>query len=314
MTYKKIYIVLPALLFVAMLFFSAYTPEKGDESSASNSTQRKSESFQYVTPPPLPKQLSFAGEDVPLEQFDILERFDRELIVNCYFHSQTIRFIKLAPRYFDIIEPILKKNNIPDDFKYLAVAESGFDPRAISPAGAAGIWQLLQGTARDYGLEVTTEVDERYHIEKATEAACKYLQESYEKYSNWTTVAASYNAGRKGIDRQIDRQKVNHYYDMLLSEETNRYVFRILALKTILENPESYGFNIPKNEFYTKLKTKTIEVKTSIPDFAVFANQHNTNYKMLKEMNPWLRDTKLTIQTDKTYEIKILNNKHHHQD
>lgn len=311
MIHKKRFLILPALAVLTLVLFAAYRTDNTDEKAIEPLNPKKPEMFQMVSPPPIPEQLSFAGEPVPLGQYDILERFDRELIVNCFFHSQTIRFIKLAPRYFDIIEPILEANNIPNDFKYLAVAESGFDPRALSPAGAAGFWQLLQGTARDYGLEVTAEVDERYHIEKATEAACKYLHESHERYGDWTTVAASYNAGRRGIDRQVERQKESHYYDMLLSEETNRYVFRILAIKTILESPETYGFFINKKDIYPKLKYKTIEVKSTIPDFVAFAKENNTNYKMLKELNPWLRETKLTVVSGKTYEVKILNDRHY---
>lgn len=310
MNSRKMFWLLPILVFSASVLFTAYRSDKADENIVKPLTPQKDEMFQKVTPPPVPRQVFFAGEEVPLNRFDVFERFDRELIVNCYFHSQTLRLLKMAPRYFNIIEPILKSYNIPDDFKYLAVAESGLDPRALSPAGAAGIWQLMKGTARDYALEVNDEVDERYHIEKASVAACKYLLESYIKYGDWTTVAASYNAGRNGIDRQVERQKETHYFDLLLTEETNRYVFRILVLKTILESPVEYGFQVDKKDRYPELKCKTIEVNTSIADFADFAKLHGVNYKILKDMNPWLRDTKLTVSGAKVYEIKILNEKY----
>ncbi|MGQ8335924.1 lytic transglycosylase domain-containing protein [Sunxiuqinia sp. A32] len=253
----------------------------------------------------LPDSLFFAGERVPLEYFDVKENLDREMLVNSYFHSQTIRFIKMAPRFFSIIEPILKADSIPEDFKYLALAESGFDPRAVSPAGAVGFWQFMKGTARDYGLEVNDEVDERYHIEKATQAACSYLHESYEKYGSWTMVAASYNAGRNFVGRQIERQQENNYYDLLLGEETSRYVFRIISLKLILESPQNYGFNISEDELYPIWKTTLVTIKSPVTNFADFAKEHGTNYKILKLLNPWLRETSLTNSLGKTYEIKL---------
>lgn len=295
---------------IAGIVFTSYRMDTDDEKAVEPLAQKRKEVFQQVMPPPIPDQLYFAGEEVPLDNFDVMESLDRELIVNTFFHSQTFRFIKLAPRYFSVIEPILKKNNIPDDFKYLALAESGFDPRAVSPAGAVGLWQLMEGTARDYGLEVNKEVDERYHIEKSTEAACKYLLESFFKYGNWTTVAASYNAGRRGIDRQVERQKETHYYNLLLGDETSRYVFRIIALKTILDAPEAYGFFVNKNEFYPELKYKIVEVNTPIASLADFAQELGINYKILKIMNPWLRDTFLTNTNKKTYEIKVLKGKY----
>jgi membrane-bound lytic murein transglycosylase D len=307
---RKIKIILLVVIVLTGVVFTSYRRELPDDKTSAPAQQKRKENFQQVMPPPIPQKLNFAGEEVPLENFDVIESLDRELIVNSYFHSQTIRFIKLSPRYFPIIEPILKKYNIPDDFKYLALAESGFDPRAVSPANAVGIWQLLAGTAKDYGLEVNNEVDERYHIEKSTEAACKYLLESYAKYNNWVTVAASYNVGRRGIDRQVERQKETHYYNLLLNEETSRYVFRILALKTILENPEDYGFYVSKNELYPELKYSIIQVNTPIPNLAVFAQDNGINYKVLKIMNPWLRDAFLNNPNKKTYEIKILKGKY----
>lgn len=253
----------------------------------------------------LPAEVSFAGEPMPLDRFYVKEALDRELLSNAYFHSQTIRFIKMAPRYFSIIEPILKKNGIPDDFKYLAVAESSLNPRAISPARAAGFWQLMKGTAQDYGLEINAEVDERYHLEKSTEVACKYLKNAYKKFGNWTMVAASYNRGMTGVQRQIDRQKEENYYDLLITTETARYVYRIVALKLILENPEKYNFYISDDEKYPVVPTRKVEIKGSVANFADFAHQHGVSYKMLKDFNPWLRENKLTYSGRKRYWVEI---------
>ncbi|WP_372773505.1 lytic transglycosylase domain-containing protein [Mangrovibacterium sp.] len=253
----------------------------------------------------LPQKLSFMDEAVPLHYIDVRESLDRELLVNSYFHSQTLRFLKLAPRFMDIIVPILKADTVPVDFAYLALAESGFDQRALSPAGAAGFWQFLKGTAADYGLEVSSEVDERYHLEKATHAACRYLKDSYKKYGSWTLVAASYNAGRGFMDRQLERQKETSYYDLLMGEETSRYVFRILALKLIMETPEEYGFKVKEQEKYPLWNVKTITVKGPVKDFAAFAQEHGTNYKILKMLNPWLRENYLTNAKGKTYVIKV---------
>lgn len=257
-----------------------------------------------VTGVEVPDQVRFAGEPVPLDLFDVKESLDRELLSNTYFHSQTIRLIKLANRYFPQIEPVLRSNLVPDDFKYLVVAESGFS-QAVSPAGAVGFWQLLKGTAQDYGLEVGKEVDERYHVSRATEAACQYLIASYQKYGNWTMTAASYNAGRRGMDRQIQRQKKENYYDLLLNEETARYLYRVLAFKLIFEDPASYGFHIPENDLYPLIPSYTVMVDSTVADFADFAREHGTNYKILKYMNPWLRDTKLTITGGRAYEVTI---------
>ena len=257
------------------------------------------------TPVELPEKLTFAGEKVPMEYYDVRENLDRELLSTVYFHSQTIRYIKNAPRYFSVIEPILKSNGIPEDFKYLCVAESGFDPRAVSPAKAVGLWQILESSAKENGLEINGEVDERYHIEKSTEAACRILKSAYLKFGSWSLVAASYNGGRAFLDRQITNQKVNSYYDLLFGEETTRYVFRILALKLVMENPEEYGFQVEKNQLYPIIETKTIEVNGPVTDWASFAIEKGINYKILKMFNPWLRETFLKNPTRKTYILKI---------
>ena len=271
------------------------------ESGRSDNTQFNIE-FAAVE---IPDTVSFSGEPMPLERFDIKESLDRELLSNAYFHSQTIRFIKLAPRYFSIVEPILKEKGIPDDFKYLAVAESNLDPRAVSPANAVGFWQFLKSTAQEYGLEVSSEIDERYHVEKATYAACDYLLDSYKKYENWTLVAASYNRGMTGIQKQLTRQKVSDYYDLLLNSETQRYVYRIVALKLILQNPESYNFVVTEEEKYPIIPTKNVEILGKVGNFADFAIKHGISYKTLKDFNPWLRENYLTNTSNKKYVVKI---------
>lgn len=277
------------------LLESSTYPEQAPEAPAKH----------YYSAVEVPDSLTFAGEKVPLEYFDVYESLDRELLVNSYFHSQTLRFMKMAPRFFSIIEPILKADSIPEDFKYLALAESGFDPKAVSPAGAVGFWQFMKGTARDYGLEVSGEVDERYHIEKSTHAACAYLHESYKKYGSWTLVAATYNAGRSFVGRQLERQQETDYYDLLLGEETGRYVFRILALKLVMEAPQKYGFDVKEDEQYPVWNTKTVSISGPVANFADFAQEHQTNYKILKMLNPWLRESYLTNKSGKTYGIKL---------
>ena len=257
------------------------------------------------TPVELPSKLSFAGEEVPMQYYDVRENLDREILSTVYFHSQTIRYIKNAPRYFSIIEPILKSNGIPEDFKYLCVAESGFDVRAISPAKAVGLWQLIESVAKESGLEVNTEVDERFNIEKSTQVACRIFKSNYLKFGSWSLVAASYNSGRTFIDRQITQQRVKSYYDLQFGEETTRYVFRILAFKLVMEEPGKYGFGISKDQLYPIIETKTIQVNRPVADWATFAIENGINYKILKMFNPWIRETFLKNPTMKTYTLKI---------
>lgn len=254
---------------------------------------------------PFPKELDFAGESVPVNKSYVRESYDREILINTYWQSQTLLLIKRANRYFPVIEPILKEQGIPDDFKYLALIESGLMPRIVSPAGAAGIWQFMQSAAKEYGLEVNKEIDERYHLEKSTVAACRYLKKSYEKYGSWSLAAASYNAGPAGINTQLGKQKIDNYYDLLLGEETGRYVFRILAIKNIMEDPQSYGFYLTPDNLYQPIAFKNIEVNGPIADFADFAKVHGVTYRELKDMNPWLRETFMTNSTGKVYTLKI---------
>jgi len=251
-----------------------------------------------------PMEIDFAGEKTPTNLADVYERLDREIITNTNYHTNSILVLKRANKIFPIIEPILAKYGIPDDFKYLAVIESSL-VNAVSPAGARGVWQFMPTTAKEKGLEVTDEVDERYHLVKSTEAACAYLLDAKEKFGNWTLAAASYNGGMAGVQRQLDKQGVSSYYDLLLTEETARYVFRILALKEIMTHPEAYGFNLPKETLYKNIPTRIIEVDSSITDFASFASEQGINYKILKLHNPWLRDNELVNKANKKYLIAI---------
>ncbi|HEY0045872.1 MAG TPA: lytic transglycosylase domain-containing protein [Flavobacterium sp.] len=252
----------------------------------------------------IPTAIDFAGEAAPLHIYDVKERFERELLVNANLDATTLLIIKRANRAFPIMEPILAQYGVPDDFKYLAVIESGL-VNAVSPAGARGVWQFMPETAKEKGMEVSATVDERYHLEKSTIAACKYLVAAKERFGNWTMAAASYNGGITGVNRQIEFQKVNNYYDLLLTDETARYVFRILALKEIMRNPAVYGFNLKPEELYQNLPVRKIEIDSSIEDLADFALKQGINYKILKNHNPWLRERKLSNVSGKRYEIEI---------
>ncbi len=252
----------------------------------------------------IPDELTFAGEAVPLDIFYVREALDRELSVNTYWHSSTLQIIKKSGRWFPVMDTILEKYGVPLDFKYLSVIESGLS-NAVSPSDAVGFWQFLKGTAKDFDLEVDREVDERYHVEKSTEAACKYLLKSYEKYGNWALVAASYNAGTSGIQRLMEKQQAGSYYDMLVAEETSRYVYRILAMKLIFENPQAYGFYIEPDEYYLPIPYHLVEVNGKIENWSDFAKDHGISYKILKYFNPWLRQTDLKNRSGRTYKIKI---------
>ena len=251
-----------------------------------------------------PTSIDFAGESAPLQITDVKERLDRELLINANLDATTALIIKRANRVFPIIEPILVKYGVPDDFKYLAVIESGLT-NAVSGSGAKGVWQFMPDTAKEKGMEVNDIVDERYHLEKSTEAACKYLLSAKEKFGSWTLAAASYNGGMTGVGKRIEEQKVDNYYDLALTEETSRYVFRILALKEIMKNPTQYGFSIFSSDLYAPIPSKKIEVDSTINDLADFAKMQGINYKILKIHNPWLRDKKLLNPTKKKYEIEI---------
>ncbi|WP_372793201.1 lytic transglycosylase domain-containing protein [Lutibacter sp.] len=271
-----------------------------------NSDKNTSEYYQ-IKALQIPENLDFAGERVPLEKPDIKERIDKELLVNTYWQSNGLLLIKRANKYFPIIEPILKKNGIPDDFKYLAVIESGLQ-NVISSAGATGFWQIMPETAKENKLEVNSNVDERYHIEKSTEVACKYLNKAKNRFGNWTLAAASYNAGMAGISNKLEAQYVSDYYDLLVADETKRYLPRIIAIKEILSNPEKYGFLFEKEDLYHEVPTKIIEVDTTITNIASFSKNLGINYMVLKLHNPWLRENTLNNSSKKLYEIKIPEN------
>jgi membrane-bound lytic murein transglycosylase D len=252
----------------------------------------------------IPKELTFAGEAVPLNLPDVRERLDKEIQINSYFHSNTIFLIKRASRWLPQIEKILEENNIPNDFKYLPLIESNL-MNVVSPAEAVGFWQILKTSGKEFGLEITNEVDERYDPLKATVAACKYLNQAYKKFGSWTLVAASYNRGMGGVDRAIENQGEKSYYDLFLNDETSRYVFRLLAIKEIIKHPFRYGFKINPSHVYPEEPVKYIDVDETIKDLVKFAKDNGTNYKLIKRHNPWLREQKLTVKKGKRYKIAI---------
>ncbi|MEZ4793003.1 MAG: lytic transglycosylase domain-containing protein [Gelidibacter sp.] len=289
------------LICLSGLFIFAVQKAPSDETVAS---EKKLVNDYNVYALQIPDKLDFAGEEVPLKDPDVYERMDRELLVNTYWQSNGLLMFKRAQKYFPIIEPILKKNGIPDDFKYLAVIESGLS-NVVSPAGARGVWQIMPSTAKENGLEVNDNVDERYHLAKSTEIACKYLLKSKETLGSWTLAAAAYNAGNAGIGNRLKEQDVKNYYDLLLGEETGRYIFRIIALKEILTHPKTYGFNFNKSDLYSTIPTYEVKVDSEVTDFTAFAKQYGINYKILKIHNPWLREDHLNNKSRKQYSIDI---------
>ncbi len=254
--------------------------------------------------PRLPQEMSFAGEAVPLDRREIREAFDRELLYNYYQQQNILYMLKLAHRYFPMIEERLKAHGVPDDFKYLCVAESNIQ-NLTSKVGAKGFWQFMPGTAPAYALEISEDVDERYDPRKSTDAACAYLKEAYRKFGSWTAAAASYNCGMGGFGTQAGYQGTSNYYDLMLPEETNRYIFRILTFKQIMANPGQMGYAVETHDLYQPVATKQVAVTKSIPDLAAFARSQGTNFKMLKMLNPWLRSKKLSVRSGKTYYIDL---------
>lgn len=252
-----------------------------------------------------PERMNFAGEMHTFYRYDKRERLDRELNSFTYFHSTTLLLIKRANRIFPIIEPILKQQGLPDDLKYIAVIESSLDPRAVSPARAAGLWQFMSATATQFGLEVSAEVDERYSIEKSTVAAGKYLKEAYNKYGSWSAAALSYNGGQGRITNELRNQQTGEALDLWLVEETTRYYYRMLAIKLVFENPPQYGFIIQPHQLHKPMVFKDVNVSSSIPSLVTFAKQHELTYAQLKDFNSWLRSTKLTVSGNKSYTFKI---------
>ncbi len=285
----------------SLLFMQTSNPE-------TEKRQAEFEQYYKIYSLDLPTNMVFAGEEVPMDDIEVKERYDKELLTNVYWQSQTLLLIKRANRYFPVIENILKKNGIPKDFRYLAVAESGLQ-NVTSPAGAVGYWQFLESTGKRYGLEITDEVDERLHIEKATEAACRYFKEAHREFGNWALVAASYNMGIEGVKKQMQNQKVANYYDLYLNTETSRYVLRTLALKQIMEHPKHFGFNISPGHLYPVIATRNIVVDSTITDLVAFAIDHGANYKELKLLNPWLKKSTLTVAPNKNYTIVLPKDK-----
>jgi hypothetical protein len=288
---------LATIVFVAILFTNII--------SQSNEPEIKNVAESYeIKAIKIPSYMELAGERVPLEKADIKERMDRELLVNTYWQSNGLLLIKRANKFFPIIEPLLKEYGLPDDFKYLCVAESALI-NIPSSKGAAGYWHFMPATGREYGLEVNKNVDERYNLEKSTRVAAEYLKKAKKKLGSWTLAAAAYNAGNGRISQRMRQQQVNDYYDLLLNTETGRYIFRILALKEVLSNPKKYGFVYDQDDLYTYPDTYNVKVDTAITNIAHFAKNHGITYKDLKIVNPWLRETKLNNKSRKTYTLKI---------
>jgi hypothetical protein len=302
---SKIGLAAVAVVICGLFIQAIQSPEVASQTTqTATKVEQQSSQTLRVEALDIPNVMTFAGERVPLQDTDVRERLDREIHVNTYWHSNMLLMIKKANRFFSEIEPLLKKYNLPDDFKYLAVAESGLD-NVTSHAGASGFWQFMKATGKEYGLEINNYVDERYNLELATKVAAQYLINSKELFGSWTNAAAAYNAGNAGITKQMKRQDATDYYSLLLNSETGRYVFRILAFKEILSNPEKYGFYVDQQDLYQAIPTKTIIIDTPVEDFAKFAKQQGINYKILKIHNPWLRDTYLKNASGKAYSIKI---------
>lgn len=295
---KKLIIVLGLSVLGAAISIQAFNEPKEEIEAPVTLTKA------MVTSAEIPSSIQLAGENAPVQLFEVNEKLDRELQVNTYWQSNMLLYLKRAHKYFPVIEPILKEEGIPDDFKYLAVIESGLT-QAVSPSGAKGFWQIMKSTGTEYGLTVNGNIDERYHIEKSTRAACQYLKQAHDKFGSWTLAAASYNMGMGGLNKQLKRQQVDNYYDLLLNSETGRYVYRILAVKTIMTNPEHYGFVVNEDDLWPIDEFNLIEVDTSVANLSDFALAQKINYKVLKNMNPWLREINLHNPHKKKYEIKV---------
>lgn len=305
--FKNILVLIGLMAVVGTLTFAVQTPsrEKVVMEKHVHPGKNVAEGYQ-ISAIEIPDDLNFAGEAVPLNDPEVMERVDREFLVNTYWQSNALLLIKRANKYFPIIEPILVKNDIPDDFKYLAVAESGLQ-NVVSPAGASGFWQIMKATGKEYGLEINANVDERYHIGKSTQVACDYLKKWKKRFGSWTLTAAAYNAGPAGIKKYMKTQKADDYYDLLLGEETGRYVFRIMAIKEIISDPDKYGFELEKDDLYKAVPTFSVEVDTAVNNWVDFAKMYEINYKILKRHNPWLRESHLNNSSRKKYVVEIPN-------
>ncbi|MDR0891672.1 MAG: lytic transglycosylase domain-containing protein [Mediterranea sp.] len=308
MIIRKLKRYLPArfiVLFVAALGCGASLTLLTGNSPVDAQHSPKSEVPYCVSSPTVPTEVRFDGITIDLRRYDRRERMDRELMAFTYMHSTTMLLVKRANRYFPLVEPLLKANGIPDDFKYLMVIESNLNPIAHSPAGAAGLWQFMPATGREYGLEVNDNVDERYHIEKATVAACAYFRKAYARYGDWMAVAAAYNAGQARISSQLDKQLASHAMDLWLNEETSRYMFRLLAVKEVMSNPPRYGFLLKRADLYPAIPYTEIQVSTPIDSLDEFARQRGISYAQLRDANPWLREHSLKNRSSKLYVLHI---------
>lgn len=300
--------------FLFLVFISFLLPscsdnslKDGDEVEDKKMALTNSESRNVFVVPVVPDSVEFAGEWISLIDSDLKERFDRELIVNNFWHSNTILYLKRANRWFPVMSKILKEEGIPQDMLYLAVIESGLT-QATSPSGARGFWQFMESTAREYNLRVDNQVDERLNVEKSTRAACKYLKNAYEKFNSWTLTAASYNMGKSGIQSNLDRQGVDSYFDLSLNLETARYVFRILAVKEIMNNPNKFGFKIQPHQLYPPYKTRKVKIENSIENLYEWSVEHGITIKILRKLNPWIRGSELTLISNQTIELDLPEN------
>lgn len=284
-----------SILFMSSIDAYAGFPLKGQDGNS------------IVQSPSVPASVTFAGNKIDLDRVDMYERLDRELTAMSYTHGNTLLLLKRANKYFPEIIPILKKQGVPEDIIYLACIESTLNPRAYSAAKAAGLWQFIPSTAKHYGLEVNEFVDERYNTEKATVAACRYLKDAYKKYGNWESVAASYNGGMARISKELAAQGATTAYDLYLVDETSRYMFRLLAMKLIMENPREYGFTLQSDQLYQPVRTENVEVNTPVEDWPKWAKEHGISFMTLREYNPWIRAKSLPNKTGKTYTVKIPN-------
>ncbi len=296
-----------SLLIVLFFLISCQIEEKSISTEIANKKEKTKEITKKFTSPSVPKKIDFCGNEFPMDQQIVQEQFDLEFVKNIYWHSNVILMLKRANRYFPLIESILKKEGIPDDFKYLALAESGLNPTISSPAKAKGTWQFLTETAKNYGLEVSKYVDERMNVEKATYAACKYLKGAHDKFGSWTLAAASYNMGIGGLNKAIEAQHSNDYFFMNLNPETNRYLFRIATLKHLITHPKEYGFDLKETDLYKPFDTKLIKITETIENLPVWARKNNITYRELKFYNPWLTSIKLKVNNGKSYNIQIPN-------
>lgn len=296
-----------SILILSVFLLGCISKKNNLETQHNHVSKHTIKEKESVVFPNTPHNISFANVQYTFDDHDLKERLERELIVNTFWHSNTMFYIKRANRWFPLIESILEEEGIPEDFKYLAVIESGLK-QAKSPAGALGFWQFMKGTAKDYGLEISRTVDERMHVEKSTRAACQYLKDAYDKFDSWALAAAAYNRGVNGISSDLTKQEVEHLFDLHLNSETARYFFRILAVKEILENPTKYNFNVTNDQLYDSYKTKKLTVNSDIKDLSSWSKTKGFNLKIIKKLNPWLISNSLKVEKGKSYVILLPTN------